>query len=288
MPAKCIMLQGTASHVGKSILAAGLCRLFAQEGFRVAPFKSQNITLNVYLTTKGEEIGIAQGLQAEAAGIKPAVEMNPLLLQLKKGMAARVIVMGRPLGEMGGWEYRENYYPQGLAVVKKALRKLRREYEILVIEGAGSPAEVNLKERDLANMQVASLADAPVILVADIDKGGAFAALVGTLELLEPGERERVAGFIINKFRGERRLLQPALAFLEERTGLPVLGVVPFLNNLEIEEEDSRFSSLSEKSMEEEEEAAVQRRNRETSYNHLATMLRTELDLKQLYAIMGF
>ncbi|NLJ56191.1 MAG: cobyric acid synthase [Firmicutes bacterium] len=281
------MLQGTASHVGKSILAAGLCRLFVQEGFRVAPFKSQNITLNSYLTAKGEEIGIAQGLQAEAAGIKPAAEMNPLLLQLKKGMAAKVIVMGRPFGEMGGWEYRENYYLQGLAVIKKALRKLRREYEILVIEGAGSPAEVNLKERDLANMKVASLADAPVILVGDIDKGGAFAALVGTLELLGPREKERVAGLIINKFRGERRLLQPALTFLEERTGLPVLGVTPFLDNLEIDEEDSRFSFLSEKPVEKEKDAMVRRRNREASYDRLADMLRSELNLKRLYAIMG-
>jgi adenosylcobyric acid synthase len=287
MVAKCIMFQGTASNVGKSILATGLCRLFSQEGFRVAPFKSQNITLNSYLTADGGEIGIAQGLQAEAAGIRPAVEMNPILLQLKKGMAARVIVMGRPLGEMGAWEYRDSYFPRGLEVIKKALGKLRRENEILVIEGAGSPVEVNLKEKDLANMKVASLADSPVILIADIDRGGAFAALIGTLELLEPKERAMVAGFIINKFRGEPLLLQPALDFLEERTGLPVLGVIPFMENLEIDEEDSRFFSGKEKSPEEEVDETARRRKREESYDRLADMLRKQLNLKRLYAIMG-
>jgi adenosylcobyric acid synthase len=288
MVAKCIMFQGTASHVGKSILATGLCRLFSQEGFRVAPFKSQNITLNSYLTADGGEIGIAQGLQAEAASIRPAVEMNPILLQLKKGMAARVIVMGRPLGEMNAWEYRESYFPRGLEVIKKALEKLRRENEILVIEGAGSPVEVNLKEKDLANMKVASLADSPVILIADIDRGGAFAALIGTLELLEPKERAMVAGFIINKFRGEPLLLQPALDFLEERTGLPVLGVIPFMENLEIDEEDSRFFPGKEKSPEEEVDETARRRKREESYDRLADMLRKQLNLKRLYAIMGF
>lgn len=282
------MFQGTASHVGKSILATGLCRLFSQEGFRVAPFKSQNITLNSYLTADGGEIGIAQGLQAEAASIRPAVEMNPILLQLKKGMAARVIVMGRPLGEMNAWEYRDSYFLRGLEVIKKALEKLRRENEILVIEGAGSPVEVNLKEKDLANMKVASLADSPVILIADIDRGGAFAALIGTLELLEPKERAMVAGFIINKFRGEPLLLQPALDFLEERTGLPVLGVIPFMENLEIDEEDSRFFPGKEKSPEEEVDETARRRKREESYDRLADMLRKQLNLKRLYAIMGF
>lgn len=239
MTARCIMLQGTSSHVGKSVLVTGLCRLFYQEGYRVAPFKSQNMALNSYVTLDGGEIGRAQGVQAEAAGVSATVEMNPILIKPKENMVAQVIVLGKPLGDMSAKEYRNNYVPRGLKIIREALQKLSREYEILVIEGAGSPAEINLKDRDLANMKVALLAGAPVILVADIDRGGAFASLIGTLELLNLREREMVAGFIINKFRGDLSLLHPALHFLEERTGLPVLGVVPYINDLGIEEEDS-------------------------------------------------
>lgn len=287
MSAKSIMLQGTSSHVGKSILAAGLCRLFSQEGFRVAPFKSQNITQNTYRLADGGEIGIAQGIQAEAAGIQPSAEMNPLLLQPQEKAATRVIVKGKLLGEMDAWAYRKNYYLRGLEVIKKAWRQLSRENEILIIEGAGSPAEINLKDRDLANMQVALLAGSPVILVADIDRGGAFAALIGTLALLEPGERELVKGFIINKFRGERRLLQPALDFLEEKTGLPVLGVIPFLEDLDIEEEDSGVAEGGEKFSAGASGETERKKRREKSYERLAAMLREQLDLRRLYAMMG-
>lgn len=239
MKAKSIMLQGTSSHVGKSVLAAGLCRLLFQDGFKVAPFKSQNMALNSYVTADGSEIGRAQGVQAEASGIPPTVEMNPILLKPKEEMTAQVIVMGKPLSDMSAVEYRNQYVPRALNIVEKALQKLQSNYQVVVIEGAGSPAEINLKDRDIANMKVAELAGAPVFLVADIERGGAFASLIGTLELLTPEERERIAGFIINKFRGDASLLQPALDFLEERTGLPVLGVVPHVSELGIEEEDS-------------------------------------------------
>jgi len=233
------MLQGTSSHAGKSFLAAGLCRLFYREGFNVAPFKSQNMALNSYVTRDGLEMGRAQGVQAEAAGVAAAVEMNPILLKPKEDMVAQVIVMGKPLADMSARDYRERYVPEGLEVVKKALARLRRDFDLLVIEGAGSPAEINLRDRDIANMKIAELAEAPVLIVGDIDRGGVFASMVGTMELLTPRERRRVAGFIINKFRGDATLLTPALDFLETRTGLPVLGVIPYLENPGIEEEDS-------------------------------------------------
>ena len=239
MRAKCIMFQGTSSHAGKSFLTAGLCRLLYREGFKVAPFKSQNMALNSYVTRDGLEIGRAQGVQAEAAGVAAAVEMNPILLKPKEDMIAQVIVMGKPLADMTARDYRERYIPQGLEVVKEALESLRRAYDVLVIEGAGSPAEINLRDRDIANMKIAELAEAPVIIVGDIDRGGVFASIVGTMDLLTPQERSRVAGFVINKFRGDPSLLTPALDFLEARTGLPVLGVIPYMVNPGIEEEDS-------------------------------------------------
>ena len=239
MPAKCIMFQGTASHVGKSLLTAGLCRILKQDGLRVAPFKSQNMALNSYVTVDGLEMGRAQGVQAEAAGITPTVDMNPILLKPKEDMIAQVIVMGKPLADMSARDYREDYIPRALRIVSDALDRLRDTYDVIVIEGAGSPAEINLKDRDIVNMKMAEIAEAPVILIADIDRGGVFASLIGTMELLTPVERKRVAGFIINKFRGDVTLLTPGLDFLEERTGLPVLGVVPFAGDLDIEDEDS-------------------------------------------------
>ena len=201
MPAKCLMIQGTSSNAGKSFLATGLCRLFYREGFKVAPFKSQNMSLNSYITQSGGEIAHAQGIQALAAGVIPTVEMNPILLMPKEKMVSQVIVLGRPLADMSAVEYRNSYIPRGFGVVREALEKLRNEYDLLIIEGAGSPAEINLKDQDIANMKVAFLADAPVILVADIDRGGSFASIIGTLELFTPQERDMVAGFVINKFR---------------------------------------------------------------------------------------
>lgn len=234
-----LMLQGTASNVGKSVLTAALCRIFSQDGFRVAPFKSQNMALNSYVTLTGHEIGRAQGSQAEAAGIPATTDMNPILLKPKSDGVAEVILQGRSVGDMSAHEYRERFIPQALSAVRQSLERLRSEFDLVVIEGAGSPAEVNLKDRDIANMRVAEMADAPVLLVADIDRGGVFASIVGTLELLEPAERDRVAGFLINRFRGERSLLEPGLHWLEARTGKPVLGVIPYLEEVGVEPEDS-------------------------------------------------
>lgn len=237
--APALMLQGTSSDVGKSILTAALCRIFTQDGCRTAPFKSQNMSLNSYITPDGKEIGRAQGLQADACRTAATTDMNPILLKPKKDMVSQVVVHGKPLRDYEARAYREEYLAQAEDIVKDALKRLRTEYDLVVIEGAGSPAEVNLKDRDIVNMRLAGWADAPVLLVADIDRGGVFASIVGTLDILEPHERERVKGFIINKFRGDVTLLKPGLDWLEQRTGKPVLGVVPFLPNLGLEDEDS-------------------------------------------------
>ncbi|MCG9967322.1 cobyric acid synthase [Pelotomaculum terephthalicicum JT] len=234
-----VMLQGTSSSVGKSVLAAALCRLFYRAGYRVAPFKSQNMALNSCVTRDGGEMGRAQVLQAYAAGVEPSVRMNPILLKPTAPASSQIVVLGSPVGNLSAMEYHGNYNQSLLGVVEGAYTSLCREFEIIVIEGAGSPAEVNLKKHEIANMRIARMTGAPVLLVADIDRGGALAAVVGTLELLDPDEREMVSGIIINKFRGDLALLRPALEFLEARTGKPVLGVIPYLPDLGLPEEDS-------------------------------------------------
>ncbi|MEC0225867.1 cobyric acid synthase [Paenibacillus alba] len=247
LQAATLMVQGTASDVGKSILTAAICRILVQDGWQTAPFKSQNMSLNSYVTFDGKEIGRAQGVQADACGILATTDMNPILLKPKQDMVAQVVVHGVPYSDLDARTYRESYLPQAEVIVKDALGRLRSEYDIVVLEGAGSPAEVNLKDRDIVNMRLAGWADAPVLLVADIDRGGVFASIVGTLEILTPEERNRVKGFIINKFRGDVSLLKPGLDWLEERTGKPVLGVIPYLPQLGIEDEDS--ASLDSKRM---------------------------------------
>ncbi|NEW08191.1 cobyric acid synthase [Paenibacillus sp. SYP-B3998] len=234
-----LMVQGTASDVGKSILTAALCRILVQDGWQTAPFKSQNMSLNSYVTYDGKEIGRAQGVQADACKILATTDMNPILLKPKQDMVAQVVVHGKPYSDLDARTYRETYLPQAEIIVKDALTRLRSSYDVVVLEGAGSPAEINLKDRDIVNMRLAGWADAPVLLVADIDRGGVFASIVGTLEILLPEERDRVRGFIINKFRGDVSLLKPGLDWLEERTGKPVLGVIPYLPQLGIEDEDS-------------------------------------------------
>ena len=234
-----IMVQGTASDVGKSLITAALCRIFTKDGRRTAPFKSQNMSLNSYVTWDGKEIGRAQGMQADACGILATTDMNPILLKPSGEMKSQVVVHGKPLRDYNAKEYREKYLPVAGSIVQASLRRLREAHDIVVLEGAGSPAEINLKDRDIVNMRMAAWADAPVILVADIDRGGVFASIVGTLELLEPEERDRICGFIINKFRGDVSLLQAGLDWLEDRTGKPVLGVLPFMPGLELEDEDS-------------------------------------------------
>ena len=242
--AKVIMIQGTMSNAGKSLIAAGLCRVFKQDGYRVAPFKSQNMALNSFVTEEGLEMGRAQVVQAEAAGIKPDVAMNPILLKPTNDVGSQVIVNGEVLGNMNARDYFK-YKKQLIPDIQKAFRKLETMADIIVIEGAGSPAEINLKDDDIVNMGMAKMVGAPVLLVGDIDRGGIFAQLLGTLMLLEEDELELVKGLVINKFRGDKTILDPGIEILEERGGKPVTGVVPY-TYLQIEDEDSlteRFNS---------------------------------------------
>lgn len=240
-----IMMMGTSSHVGKSILATAMCRILYRKGRKVVPFKAQNMALNSYVTRDGDEMGRAQVAQAEAAGMEPMVDMNPVLLKPTGNAASQVIIMGKPVGNMSAREYHRGYSLKAFDAVKEALGRLDKEYDTIVIEGAGSPAEINLKANDIVNMRVAKYLQAPVLLIADIDRGGALASLVGTLELLDEEERALVKGLVINKFRGDVTLLTPAIDFLEEKTGKPVLGVVPHIDQMGIDDEDS--VSLEEK-----------------------------------------
>ena len=240
--AKRIMVQGTMSGAGKSLLCAALCRIFAQDGYRVAPFKSQNMALNSFVTRDGLEMGRAQVVQAQAAGIEPDVRMNPILLKPSSDVGSQVIVNGEVRGQMSA----AAYFKMKRALIPEILsayNSLAETVDIIVIEGAGSPAEINLKADDIVNMGLARLVDAPVLLAGDIDRGGVFAQLYGTVALLEPEERARIKGLLINKFRGDVEILRPGLAMLEEKTQLPVLGVVPYLK-VDIEDEDSLSTRL--------------------------------------------
>jgi adenosylcobyric acid synthase len=244
---KGLMILGTASDVGKSLITTAICRLFANEGIKVAPFKSQNMSNNSYVTLDGNEIGRAQGIQAEAAKTEASVYMNPILLKPKSELQSEVVLLGKVLNTISGKSYRNTFYEKGLAVIKDSLSILSESYEVIVMEGAGSPVEINLKEKELVNMKVAEIAEVPAILVADIDRGGVFASIVGTLELLSPKERKRIKGIIINKFRGDQTLFDDGVSWIEERTGIPVLGVIPYMDHM-IEGEDSlsiaeRFSA---------------------------------------------
>ena len=244
--AKTIMVQGTCSNAGKSVIAAALCRIFRQDGYRPAPFKAQNMALNSYVTADGLEMGRAQAMQAEAAGIPPDVRMNPILLKPASDTGSQVIVNGKVSGTRTAREYwaeKQSLRP----VVRAAFDSLSAEYDVIVIEGAGSPAEINLKRNDFVNMGLAKMVNAPVLLVGDIDRGGVFASLYGTAALLEPDERAHIKGLIINKFRGDLEILRPGLTVLEELTGSPVLGVVPYAP-LDLEDEDSLSERLDARS----------------------------------------
>ncbi|CAK6473474.1 cobyric acid synthase [Bacillus sp. EB93] len=244
MKARSIMIQGTSSDVGKSLICTAFCRVFSNKGLRVVPFKSQNMALNSYVTLDGGEIGRAQGVQAEAARITATTDMNPILLKPKQDMVSEVIVHGKHFLDMNAKSYRSQFVQEAMPIIRKSVEKLQDEYDIIVLEGAGSPAEINLKDRDIANMRMAKLTDAAVILVADIDRGGVFASIIGTLALLDQEERDSVKGIIINKFRGMRELLDDGIEWVEKETGIPVLGVLPYLD-VNIEAEDSlALSSL--------------------------------------------
>ena len=237
MAARALMVQGTGSYVGKSVVTAALCAYFREKGFGVAPFKAQNMSNNSFVTVKGGEIGRAQAFQAMACGVEPTVEMNPILLKPCTENSSQVVVLGKSLCVMNAREYHA-YQPELLPIIRRSLESLSANYEILVIEGAGSPAEINLRKFDIVNMAVAKMAHAPVLLVGDINLGGVFASLVGTLELLEADERPLVQGLIINKFRGDPSLLEEGLRFIETKTGKRVLGVLPYVHPLGVAEED--------------------------------------------------
>lgn len=242
--AKVIMVQGTTSNAGKSLITAALCRIFKQDGYRVAPFKSQNMALNSYITKDGLEMGRAQVMQAEAAGIEPDVRMNPILLKPTGEKGSQVVLNGKVFKDMTAGEY-YSYKADMIPHILKSYNSLAEEYDIIVIEGAGSPAEINLREQDIVNMGMAEMADAPVVIVGDIDRGGVFASLAGTMLLFNEEEKKRVRGFIINKFRGDVNLLTPGLKMLEDITDVMVLGVVPYLN-VDIDDEDSLSERLTD------------------------------------------
>lgn len=234
-----IMIMGTSSHVGKSVLTAGLLRVLAQDGYHPAPFKAQNMSLNATVTPDGREIAWSQAVQAEAAGVAPCADMNPVLLKPSGPSRSQIVLQGRVLGETEARAYFYDGKERLWAAVVESYRRLAAQHPVLVVEGAGSPVEMNLKPWDLSNMRTAALANAWVLLVADIERGGVFASLTGTLDLLEPGERRRVAGLVVNKFRGDPRLFEDGVRWLEDRTGIPVWGVLPYLEHLDIDEEDS-------------------------------------------------
>ena len=268
-----IMIQGTMSNAGKSLIAAGLCRIFRQDGYRVAPFKSQNMALNSFITKEGLEMGRAQVMQAEAAGMEPTVAMNPILLKPTNDIGSQVIVNGEVIGNMSArdyFAYKKKLVPDILA----AYHRLEEQADIIVIEGAGSPAEINLKENDIVNMGLAELLNAPVLIAGDIDRGGVFAQLLGTQLLLEEAERRRVKGFIINKFRGDKRILDPGIEMLKDYTPVPVVGVVPYMH-VDIDDEDSladRLDKHTEKGLIDIAVIRVPRMSNFTDFNALERM----------------
>lgn len=272
-----VMIQGTASDAGKTILTAALCRVLADDGYKTAPFKSQNMSLNSFITKDGNEIAVAQALQAEAARVEAEVNMSPILLKPNADDNSQVILKGKVFKNMSAADYFAKK-DKLLEIIKEAVFALKEKYDLLVLEGGGSPAEVNLREHDLVNMKAAEIADAPVILTADIDKGGVFASIVGTLDLLNEKERARIKGIIVNKFRGDPKNFQSGVELIEKHTQKKVLGVLPYLNKLNLPEEDSLGlkNSVAESSF----------RLREENYDYLAAVFRKHIDLEFLYKII--
>jgi adenosylcobyric acid synthase len=281
-----IMIQGTMSSAGKSFVCTGLCRIFKQDGFRVAPFKSQNMGSESFITDEGLKMGRAQAMQALAAGIKPSVSMNPILLEPVNDTDSRVVVRGRSKGMMGAADY-FGYRRQLRSVVMESYQGLASQYEVIVIEGAGSPAEINLQDDDIVNMGMAEMADAPVLLVGDIDRGGVFAAIYGTMSLLEESQRRRIKGIIINKFRGDVEILRPGLTMLEDMTGLPVLGVVPYLHGGHDDDDGESFLPGGRKQCRQKGESLIPERPGDFPYDVLASALRENLAMDRIYRIVG-
>ena len=280
--AKTIMIQGTMSSIGKSLLTAGLCRVFRQDGYHVAPFKSQNMSNNAFILEDGLEMSRAQAIQAEAAETAPSVLMNPILLKPVSDMGAQVIVNGESRGHMRAADYFK-YKKTLIPDILHAFESLSVQYDIIVIEGAGSPAEINLKQNDIVNMGLAKMTDSPVLLVGDIDCGGVFAQIVGTLILLEDDERDRVKGVVVNKFRGDIEILRPGLAMLTEKSGKPVVGVLPYLS-VDIEEEDSLIRGIQSKPKDAEHMGAAS--YRDAQYDILAAAVREHLDVPFIYDVL--
>ncbi len=252
---KYIMFQGTSSNAGKTLTVAALCNILSRKGYRVTPFKSQNMSLNSYTTIDNDEMSIAQVMQSEAAGIEPNCNMNPILLKPKEDFTSQVIVQGKPAGNMRFDDYQENFRDQAITAIESSLEKLKEDYDITIVEGAGSPAEINMYDKDLANMLIARMTDADVILVADIDQGGVFASIVGTYFLIPEDDRKRIKAIIINKFRGNADVLKPGIKKIEEMTNIPVIGIIPYDDTLNLPEEDS--ASLSTHNFSENEKITI-------------------------------
>lgn len=282
------MLQGTSSSVGKTILTAALCRIFKQDGFSVAPFKSQNMTSNSFITKDGKEIAGSQAIQAEAAGIEVTVEMNPILLKPTSDRKSQVIINGVLTSNMPASLYQDKK-TELKKVIKNAYDVLNNKFDLLVIEGAGSPAEINLSKNDIVNMGLANLVDAPVILIGDIDRGGIFASIYGTIMLLNEEERNRIKGFVINKFRGDLEILKPGIKMLEDLVNKPCLGVIPYFE-INIEDEDSLIdpeAASRRKDIKEKSSAEDYKKIKELEYDKLATTVRENIDIESIRRIMG-
>lgn len=275
-----IMIQGTTSSAGKSLLCTGLCRIFMQDGYRVYPFKSQNMSSRYYKTKDGHIMSTAQALQAKAAGIEPHENMNPILLKPTSDKGSHVIIQGELKYTMEAVEY-FNFKRELKPLIAHIFKTIEKENEIVVIEGAGSPAEINLKENDIVNMGMAEIADAPVILVADIDRGGVFASLYGTVMLLEEEERKRIKGLVINKFRGDKTLLDPGVKMIEDILNIPVIGTIPF-THLELVDEDTLIDYEKKCNTHPQTEEEM-----EEELNKLARVLRDNMDISKIYDIMG-
>ncbi|NLZ88930.1 MAG: cobyric acid synthase [Clostridiales bacterium] len=283
--AKTIMIQGTMSSAGKSLLCAGLCRVFRQDGYRVVPFKSQNMSSFCYTTPEGLFMSRAQVVQAEAAGITPDVRMNPILLKPESNMGSQVIVNGTSRGHMKAADYFQ-YKTSLIPDILNAFHSLSVEHDIIVIEGAGSPAEINLKQNDIVNMGLAKLCKAPVLLVGDIDRGGVFAQLYGTIALLEKEEQAMIKGMVINKFRGDVSLLKPGLRMIEDITNKPVLGVLPMLD-IDLPEEDSQSLGMRSSVQGHQDAASDVQMRREEQYNALAQAIRENMQMQDIYEILN-